>query len=217
MIAGVEAPIPPRPVPWAFWIASGLAAAGGIVPVVMTGTSSRISGVIVPFWLAALALGACALFHHLGKWLSTVLYLAAGLAVVYGVLGMFAVLLQLSVLGTCPPLPAECGLGYTRPLTAAESSGLAYAMGLGMLAVLIGFAGLLRIYRRQRAQPLPPSPPVRRIAPMAASPHAAEPPASTPVTGTGSAGPDPAPADDAQGPSPARDEAGPEATATPPT
>jgi hypothetical protein len=148
---------------WAFWAAVPVAAAGGVAPLLLAGTSGRASGVIFPFGFAAVALAACAVLEPRGRLLTTVLYLVAGLAIVFGVLAMFALLIQMSVLSPCPPAPAPCGLGYARPLSSSESTGIDYAIVLGLLAIVLGFGGLVANYRQHRAQPTSFAPPSRRV------------------------------------------------------
>lgn len=151
---------------WAFWIACGLAAVGGVAPFLLGGGANRISGVVLPFAVAAVALGACALFYQQGKPVATGLYFVASLAIVYGILYMVAVPLRLAVVGTCPPDPASCLLGYERPLTGGESTSLGFAAGMGIVAVLTGFFGLTMLYHHHPVVP-PDTPPARRIAPVA--------------------------------------------------
>lgn len=159
----------PRAV-WAFWIAAALAAVGGVAPLVLGGGTNRITSVVFPFALAAIAFGACAvLYGRQGRPVITVLYVVAGLAIVYGILSMIAVPLQLAVVGTCPPQPATCSLGNEQPLTAGETSGLGFATGIGIVAILTGFYGLTVLFRSLRTPP-PSSPPVRRIAPVTSRP-----------------------------------------------
>ncbi|HYM67495.1 MAG TPA: hypothetical protein VEW68_09405 [Patescibacteria group bacterium] len=166
-----------RRTPWGFWAACVVAVAGGITPTLLAGTGGRVSGVIYTFWFGALAMAGCALFEHRGRFLTTVLYLAGSLAIVYGILGMVAVLLQMTVLTPCPPAPATCEVGYSRPLSSSENTGLDYAMGLGFLAVGFGFTGMVANYRRYRnRKPVQSAPPVRRIEP--APEHQPEPPAA---------------------------------------
>lgn len=169
MIGDVMSPAPNRSARWAFWIAGALAAAGGFLPIVVAGTSGRINIATLPFWLGAIAFGASALLIHLGRGLLTVLYLAASLAIVYGILGLCTVLLQQAVLTPCVPGPAGCGVGFMRPLTSAELSGIGYCIGLGTLAAASGFAGLRVVYRQRPARSPQPSPPVRSIAPITTS------------------------------------------------
>ncbi|MFI5281530.1 MAG: hypothetical protein ACHQ0J_00170 [Candidatus Dormibacterales bacterium] len=178
----MDEPAAGRGAAWAFFIASALAAAGGILPTLFASTSGRISSVIVPFWLGALCFAATGAFRRLGRTLVTVGYLAGGLAIVFGMLGMFAVLVQLTVLTTCPPGTAACGLGFTRPLTPAETTGIGYAMGMGTVALVAGFAGLRAVYRQRGRQAASFSAPVRRIAP-------AGPPPQKDVPGAGVTGP----------------------------
>ena len=183
----MEAPAAGRGAAWAFFIAGALALAGGILPTLLAGTSGRISNVIVPFWLGALAFAASGAFRHLGKTLVTVGYLAGGLAVVFGMLGMFAVLVQLTVLTTCPPGTAACGLGFTRPLTPAETTGIGYAMGMGTVALVAGFVGLRAVYRQHGHSAESFSVTVRGVAPSGPTQEdalaRAEPEPDTGVTG----------------------------------
>ena len=168
---------------WAFWIACGLTAVGGVAPFLLGGGSNRISGVVFPFALAAVALGACALLYTRGRPVTTALYFLASLAIVYGILALVAVPLRLAVIGTCPPEPARCALGLERPLTGAEDTALAFAVGMGIVAILTGFFALVILYRRESVIP-PPAPPARRVEPVATSTPAETtpppPPASEP-------------------------------------
>src|SRR5690242_12341532 len=81
----------------------------------------------IPFTIAALAMGGCALVHRQGRAITAILYFAAGLALVYGMLAMFAVPLELAVLGTCAAPPAPCVGGVGRPLTVGENTGMGFA------------------------------------------------------------------------------------------
>jgi len=129
------------------------------------GGSNRISGVVFPFALAAIALGACAVFYQQGRPVTTALYFVASLAIVYGILALVAVPLRLAVIGTCPPAPAQCALGLERPLTGAEDTALAFAIGMGIVAILTGFFALVMLYRRHSVIP-PTAPPVRGMDPV---------------------------------------------------
>jgi hypothetical protein len=152
---------------WAFWLACALALVGAAAPFVF-GSSNRLGGAVVPFALAAIALGACALLYAQGRPVATALYFLASLAIVYGILAMLAVPLRLAVLGTCPPAPAPCGAGLERPLTGGENSALGFAVGIGIVTILTGFFGLVTLYRRLAA-PLASPPAVRRIPPLTES------------------------------------------------
>lgn len=176
---------------WAFWAAAALAALGGLMPIVFAGPSSRLVGVLIPFWLAAIAFGACALLHQQGRITTAVVYFIAGLAIVFGLLAMFSLPLRLSVLGTCPAPPAPCTTGLPRPLTDAENTGMGSAAALGILSVFIGFFGLYVLYRRtalpptappeRRIPPIPPRPSTEKAAPHSAVAAQAEAEAKTPV------------------------------------
>jgi hypothetical protein len=139
---------------WAFWIAAALVAIGAVAPLSFSiGAHSRLDSVIVPFGIAAVALGVIAVMYNQNRSLAATLYFIAGLAIVYGILAMVAVPLRLAVVGTCPPAPATCPLGFEPPMTDAENSGLALASFCGALAIFIGFYGLLMLYRRTGARP----------------------------------------------------------------
>ncbi len=137
-------------VTWAFWAAAGLVAIGAVAPTALTaGGHSRLASVIIPFGLAAIAFGANAFMYRQGRSVAVGLYFVAGLAIVYGILAMVAVPLRLAVLGTCPPAPAHCPIGFEQPLTSGENSGLGVATFCGVLAIFVGFYGLLMLYRRR--------------------------------------------------------------------
>ncbi|TMF50860.1 MAG: hypothetical protein E6H95_03195 [Chloroflexi bacterium] len=166
---------------WAFWLAAALAAIGGVLPVALGGTSSRIATVIIPFGIAAVALGLCAIFHSAGRAITSALYFVAGLALVFGILSMFALPLQQAVLGTCPAPPQPCSGGLQRPLTVAENTGMGFGAGFAIASIFVGFFGLFVLYRR-RSLPTP-APPVRKIPPVAtpASPPSPPSPPASPV------------------------------------
>ena len=166
-----------HPTIWAFWLACGLAAAAGVAPILLAGISGRESGVIVPMLVAAAAYAGCALVQGQGKVPATGLYFLAGLATLYGVLSMLAVPLRLAVIGTCPPAPALCAAGLERPLTASENAGIGFAAAFGIIAVFLGFFGLVTLYRRLKAGE-PAGPKARRILPFA--PARSPEPAQTP-------------------------------------
>ncbi len=151
-----------------FWIAAGLAAFGGIGALLLGGTGSRVSAVVIPFAVAAVALGVCARLNPQGRGAATALYFIAGLAIVYAILYLVAVPLRLAVLGTCLPDPSPCTLGAERPLTDGESTSIGFGIAFGMVAILVGFYGLASLYRRRTASS-PPGPPARRIAPVAST------------------------------------------------
>jgi len=151
----------------AFWVAGGLVAIGAVAPVVVGGgIHSRIAGVFIPFAIAAAALIINGFMYQQGRPLAVTLFFIAGLAIVYGILALLAVPLRLAVVGTCPPAPAHCPVGFEQPMTSGENNGLGVATFCGVLAILTGFYGLLLFYRRQaivaRRQPSlwPAQPPV---------------------------------------------------------
>jgi len=163
---------------WAFWLAAALAAIGGVLPVVIGGTSSRVAGVIIPFGIAAVALALCAVLHSAGRAVTSGLYFVAGLALVFGILSMFAVPLQQAVIGTCPAPPQPCTGGLQQPLTVGENTGIGFGAGFAIAAIFVGFFGLVVLYRRVVLRP--PAPPERKIPPV---PPAASPRPVTPENG----------------------------------
>jgi hypothetical protein len=152
---------------WSFWLACGLAVTGGIAPYLIAASGpNRTAGVALPFGIAAAALAANALTYRRGRPVATLLYFLAGIALVYGMLWIVAVPLRLAVVGTCPPVPAECPAGFEHPFTSGESNALAIAIAMGTLAILVAFFGLWAMYR-MRPRPSP-APPVRRETSLAA-------------------------------------------------
>lgn len=210
-----QKPIRDQRVMWAFWIAAALVAVGAVAPLAFSiGAHTRLTNVIIPFAVAAVALGINAVMYHQGRSLTATLYFIAGLAIVYGILAMAALPLRLAVVGTCPPEPAKCPLGFEPPMTDAENSGLALASLFGMLAIFVGFYGLLTLYRRlgvaarpRRGALWPAKPPAQPAPAGKVAPAAAEPVAPTRVAAA------PAPA---TSPREARARSGPEANAKPP-
>jgi hypothetical protein len=165
---------------WSFWVACGLAVTGGILPLLLTaGGTNRLAGAAIPFGIAAMAMAAAALLYQRGRPLATSLYFVAGIALVYGMLSIIAVPLRLAVLGTCDPALGACTAGFERPLTGGEESGLAIGIAMGTLAILVGFFGLLMLFRIRPQIATPP--PVRRDAAPWVPPPAAP---STPQAAT---------------------------------
>ena len=161
---------------WAFWAAGAVAAVGGAVPIVLAGPSGRISLVIVPFWVAAAVFAACALLQGRARNLAALLYFAGGLAIVYGIVAMLAVPLRLAVIGTCPTGLARCPAGLQQPMTDAENTGFAFAIGMGVVAIFVGFFGLIVLFRatrKVRSTGESTAPPVRRIPPVQSKPAVA--------------------------------------------
>src|SRR5437764_5439651 len=123
---------------WAFWLAAALAASAGVLPFAFGGTTSRVAVVAIPFGVAALALGACALLRDAGRTITSGLYFVAGLAIVYGLLSMFSLPLQQAIGRTCAVPARPCGRGVQRPLTGAEDTGVGCGAGLPVGSLLLG-------------------------------------------------------------------------------
>jgi len=153
---------------WSFWVAAAFAVIGALAPPAFSiGAHTRLLGVVIPFGIAAVAFAVNALIYQQGRPVAVALYFVSGLAVVYGILAMLAVPIRLAVVGTCPVGSASCPVGYEQPLTSGESDGLTAATFCGVLAVFIGFYGLLVLYRRrtgaarQQAAAWPVQPPTK--------------------------------------------------------
>ena len=170
----ITSPAQERRINLAYWVAALAGAVAGIVPLLIGGTSSRLTSAVIPFGIAAIAMAASAVLHSQGRGVASVLYFLAGLALVYGILAMFALPLQLAVLGTCPAPPAACTSGLERPLTVAENTTMGVATAFAIVSLLVGFFGLVLVYRRS-APPLFTAP-VRKIPPVGASAAAHEKP-----------------------------------------
>jgi hypothetical protein len=205
---------------WSFWIACGLSVTGGIAPLLLAaGGPNRIAGVVIPFGVAAVAMGVNALMFHQGRPLATGLYFIGSIALVYGMLSMIAVPLRLAVLGTCSTAAGlVCPPGSELPLSTGENSGLAIGIAMGTIAILVGFFGLLMLFRikpqiatppptRRQGETPPPTrremetrvvaPPPGPVAAASIPPSAADPEAIAP------AAPEPEPAFAAPSPNPA--------------
>ena len=149
---------------WSFWLAAGIALVGGVLPFVFGGTSSRLSGVILPFAVGAAGFAACALMNAQSRLVVAIIYFVAGLAIVYGLMSMFSLPVRLAALGSCPVAPQPCTTGLPRALSDSENNGLGAAAACGLAALFVGFFGLVTLYRQLAVPQLVP--PVRKIPPM---------------------------------------------------
>jgi hypothetical protein len=149
---------------WSFWLAAAITLVGGLLPLVFGGTSSRVSGVILPFGVAAAGFAACALLHNQSRMVVSIVYFLTGLAIVYGLMSMFSLPVRLAALGSCPVVPDPCTTGLPRALTDGENTGIGSAAAFGIAALFVGFFGLVTLYRRTALPTF--APPVRTIPPM---------------------------------------------------
>jgi hypothetical protein len=158
---------------WSFWLACALAVTGGVAPLVLaSGGPNRLAGAIIPYLVAAAASAANALMWRRGKSLATALYFLAGVAIVYGMLLMFAVPLRLAVTGTCPDPPAVCPAGLEHGFSTGETTGFTLAVLMGVLSILAGFLGLMLLYRRKPRWQATSPPPMERVIPARNQPSA---------------------------------------------
>jgi hypothetical protein len=184
VIAAAEAERDQRLI-WSFWLAAGIVMVGGLAPIVFGGISSRISGVILPFAVAAAGFAACALLNTQSRLLIAIIYFLAGLAIVYGLMSIFSLPVRLAALGSCPVAPQPCTTGLPRALSDAENNGIGSAAAFGIAALFVGFFGLVTVYRRTALPQFVP--PVRKIPPM---PPATAPATTTTTTSSSSDSPD---------------------------
>lgn len=132
----------------AFWAGAGIVVIGGIGSVIAgAGHPNRIAGVLIPFVVAAGGFAVLAVTHQRGRGFTTIAYIVTGLAIVYGLLLVLAVPLRLAVEGTCPPAPHPCTSGAELQLSNTETLALTIAVFSGALALLVGYFGLVAIYR----------------------------------------------------------------------
>jgi hypothetical protein len=126
---------------WSLWAACLLTVGAAVVPLVVvpSGGINRIAGATLPLSIAAAALAANALTRRRGALLSGLLYAAATLAILYGLILVLSVPLRLAIQGVCQPAPASCPLGFDRPMTSAESFGVTLLVVLGALSLLFTF------------------------------------------------------------------------------
>ena len=162
---------------WSFWLAAGIVLLGGLLPLVFGGTESRVSGVILPFAVAAAGFAACALLNTQSRLLVAIIYFLAGLAIVYGLMSIFSLPVRLAALGSCPVAPQPCTTGLPRSLSDAENTGIGSAAAFGIAALFVGFFGLVTVYRRTALPQF--APPVRKIPPMPPATGPADTPSSS--------------------------------------
>lgn len=161
---------------WAYGIATLLAFLGGVAPIVFAGISSRISGALIPFWIAAILFGISAWYRGPSRAAAISLYFIAGLAVVYAMLQLVSLPLRLTLVGTCTPGPAQCLPGLEPHMTDGEQTGLWFGVGIRLVAIFAGYFGLFNQIRRPHSKAAPPPPvgmipPVRTIPPVEDTPE----------------------------------------------
>jgi hypothetical protein len=168
---------------WPYWLGVALLVIGGVAPLAFgLAPNSRMGVVIVPFGLGAAGFALNALWRQPSRIGAAVVYFAAGLAVVYGILLVLGVPLRLAVVGTCSGAVAQCSAGFEAPLSSGENNSLTAVTTLGALAILCGFVGLWMVYRRlapprtrRAATQWPARPPAEQVNPATSPPPAPAP------------------------------------------
>lgn len=160
----IQAPAEQQPRIWYWWFAAALVAVGGVLPLVLGGTSSRVSAMVVPFAIAAAIFVACGFINTESRTVMSSVYFVGGLAVIYGLFSMLALSLNLTLIGTCPAGTEPCPSGLPSALSDGELAGMVSAAAFGVVGLLVGFFGLVKFYRRGEPQPI--RPPERRIPPV---------------------------------------------------
>jgi hypothetical protein len=142
-------------VEWCLWVACVLSAAGGVVALAApAGGINRLSGMALPFAVSAAAQAANALTQRrIGLW-SGLLYGAAALAILYGVILALSVPVRLTIEGSCQPAPAPCPLGFDVPITSRENVAIYAAVICGGLSLLTNFVAAELQFRPRRTRTL---------------------------------------------------------------
>jgi len=133
------------------WAAFAVALAGTVLALaVPAGGTNRVQGAALPLAIGAAVLAANALTWQ-RRMLGGLLYAAAALAILYGILLALSVPLRLAVEGTCPLASASCPLGFEYPATAGENFAVYAATICGAVALILLFIAFeLRFLRKPR-------------------------------------------------------------------
>jgi hypothetical protein len=135
------------------WVGCVLSTVGGVVALAApAGGVNRLSGVALPLAVSAVAQAANALTQRRSGWWSGLLYTAAGLAILYGVILAASVPLRLSIEGSCQPAPAPCPLGFDVPITARENVALYAAVICGAISLVTNFVAAELQFRPRKTR-----------------------------------------------------------------
>jgi hypothetical protein len=128
------------------------AAAGVITLVAPAGGINRLAQIALPFAVSAAAQAVNALTLRRSGWWSALLYVAAALALFYGVVLALSVPIRLTIEGSCQPAPAPCPLGFDLPFTARENVALYAAVIFSVLSLLTTFVAAELQFRTHGAR-----------------------------------------------------------------
>jgi hypothetical protein len=133
------------------WAAFALAVACTVLAIAIpSGGTNRVQGAALPFAIGAAALAASAVTWQ-RRTLGGLLYAAAALAILYGILLALSVPLRLAVEGTCSVTAVSCPLGFEYPATSAENFAVSTVTICGAVAVVLLFVAFeLRFLRKPR-------------------------------------------------------------------
>ncbi|HYM97023.1 MAG TPA: hypothetical protein VET26_06975 [Candidatus Sulfotelmatobacter sp.] len=139
-----------RSAEWSTWAGAALAAVAAAAAILIpAGGQNRVVGVAAPMAVGAAALVANVLTMRSIAWIGALLYAAASLALLYGMILAVSVPVRLSVSGTCPQSTVSCPLGFERPLTSAENAAIYVAVTLGVIALVLTFIAVETRYLRK--------------------------------------------------------------------
>lgn len=137
---------------WLTWLAAGAAIVAALVAALLPlGGINRVSGVAVPYGIAAIALLGNGFIWRRSTWGGVGLFALASLALAYAVVLALSVPLRLAVEGTCPLDASTCPLGFEYPMRAAENAAVYACTTLGALDLVLVFSLVeIRHVRRMR-------------------------------------------------------------------
>jgi hypothetical protein len=118
-----------------------VAPAGGI---------NRLSGAALAFAVSAAVQAVNAVTQRRSGWWSGLLYTAAALVLLYGVILAVSVPIRLTLEGSCQPAPAPCPLGFDVPITARENLAVYVSVIFGVLSMVTNFVAAELQFRPRR-------------------------------------------------------------------
>ena len=125
-------------------------AAGLVALVAPAGGINRLSGAALAFAVSAAIQAVNAVTQRRSGWWSGLMYTAAALALLYGVILAVSVPIRLTLEGSCQPAPAPCPLGFDVPITARENLAVYVSVIFGVLSMVTNFVAAELQFRPRR-------------------------------------------------------------------